>query len=72
MNFTDGLKATGKIVQATPQSFFDALNRVFRFSLDVCALPENAKCKQFYTPKEDGLNCEWGGWYGATLHMVGR
>lgn len=61
MVFTDGLKSTGKIVQETPQDFFDKLNRIYRFNLDVCALPENAKCKQFYTPKENGLNCEWGG-----------
>ena len=28
----------------TPQDFFDELNREFHFNLDVCALPENAKC----------------------------
>lgn len=27
----------------TPQSFFDQLNREFRFTLDVCALPQNAE-----------------------------
>lgn len=27
----------------TPQDFFDELNREFGFSLDVCALPGNAK-----------------------------
>ena len=66
MKFTNGLTATGKIVQATPQDFFDWLNSIFRFDLDVCALPENAKCKHFYTPEDDGLRQPWGGAYGAT------
>ena len=61
MDMTSGLTSTGNIVQATPQEFFDKLNRIYRFSLDVCAIPENAKCKRFYTPAEDGLSCEWGG-----------
>ena len=61
MNFTEGLKATGSIVQETPQSFFDWLNSVFRFDLDVCALPENAKCEKYYTPEMDGLKNDWVG-----------
>jgi site-specific DNA-methyltransferase (adenine-specific) len=46
---------------ATPQAFFDELNREFRFTLDACALPENAKCKLYFTPDEDGLIQEWNG-----------
>lgn len=46
---------------ATPQAFFDKLNKEFDFTLDVCALPENAKCKNYYTPKEDGLSRPWTG-----------
>lgn len=61
MNFTEGLKATGSIVQETPQSFFDWLNGIFRFDLDVCALPENAKCEKYYTPEMDGLKNDWVG-----------
>ena len=45
----------------TPQDFFDNLNEEFRFQTDVCALPENAKCKHFYTPEQDGLVQEWSG-----------
>ena len=33
-------------VLATPQDFFDRVNKVFKFNLDVCALPENAKCER--------------------------
>lgn len=46
---------------ATPQDFFDKLNREFRFNLDPCATTENAKCKKFYTEKEDGLSKSWKG-----------
>jgi phage N-6-adenine-methyltransferase len=45
----------------TPQDFFDKLNEEFNFQTDVCALPENAKCKHFYTPEQDGLSQEWSG-----------
>ena len=45
----------------TPQDFFNDLNNEFRFQLDVCALPENAKCERFFTPENDGLIQEWSG-----------
>lgn len=45
----------------TPQDFFDKLNAEFHFDLDVCALPENAKCKRYYTPELDGLSQPWEG-----------
>jgi phage N-6-adenine-methyltransferase len=45
----------------TPQWFFDELNREFAFNLDVCALPENAKCPRYFTPEVDGLSREWTG-----------
>lgn len=46
---------------ATPQLFFDELDREFGFTLDVCAIPENAKCKHFFSPYMDGLKQEWQG-----------
>jgi len=45
----------------TPQDFFDKYNAVHGFDLDVCALPENAKCKKYFTPEMDGLKQEWTG-----------
>lgn len=45
----------------TPQDFFDCMNEEFHFDLDVCALPENAKCKRYYTPDENGLLQPWNG-----------
>jgi phage N-6-adenine-methyltransferase len=44
---------------ATPQAFFDQLHAEFGFTLDVCALPENAKCRRYVTPCEDGLAQDW-------------
>lgn len=32
---------------ATPQDFFDKLDREFGFTLDVCATDENAKCADY-------------------------
>lgn len=45
----------------TPQDFFDEMDREFCFTLDACAIPENAKCERFYTPDMDGLSQKWGG-----------
>ena len=45
----------------TPQWLFDLLNKEFKFTLDVCALPENTKCKRYYTPDDDALQQEWKG-----------
>jgi len=44
---------------ATPQLFFDELNKEFNFTLDVCATKENTKCKKFYTIEDDGLSKSW-------------
>lgn len=41
---------------ATPQDFFDALDAEFHFTLDACAVKENAKCEAYYTPEQDGLD----------------
>jgi phage N-6-adenine-methyltransferase len=48
-------------VWATPVDFFRLLDSEFSFTLDVCALPDNAKCARFFTPAEDGLAQEWQG-----------
>lgn len=45
----------------TPQYLFDELNKEFGFTLDVCALPVNAKCPRFFTPEENGLQQNWVG-----------
>lgn len=44
---------------STPQDFFDKLNAMFDFELDVCASVNNAKCKRFFTKEDNGLIQEW-------------
>lgn len=46
---------------STPQDLFDDLNHLYHFTLDVCAIADNAKCKVFFSPLEDGLNQNWFG-----------
>jgi phage N-6-adenine-methyltransferase len=46
---------------STPQDFYDELNKEFGFTLDPCAIPENAKCNKFYTKEDDGLAQDWSG-----------
>lgn len=48
-------------VWETPQNLFDKLNEEYKFTLDVCALPKNAKCDKYYTPEIDGLVQDWEG-----------
>jgi site-specific DNA-methyltransferase (adenine-specific) len=48
-------------VWSTPQTFFNMLNKEFHFTLDPCALSENAKCSNFFTPQDDGLIQDWSG-----------
>lgn len=58
---------------ATPLEFFRQMDAEFGFTLDVCATPDNAKCRRFYTREVDGLSQPWDGvvWmnppYGAAI-----
>lgn len=59
---------------ATPQDFFDELNKEFNFNLDPCADELNHKCDKYFTEEQDGLKQEWGGYtifcnppYGSVL-----
>jgi site-specific DNA-methyltransferase (adenine-specific) len=44
----------------TPVAFFRKLDRRYRFTLDPCATPENAKCPVYFTKEDDGLKQDWG------------
>ena len=54
-----GLMTSNTDSWETPQGVFDKLNTEFGFTLDVCATPENAKCKRFFTKDTDGLKQTW-------------
>lgn len=56
---------------ATPQEFYDELDKEFHFTLDPCSTEENHKCEKFFTKKENGLVQNWGGReYSVILLMV--
>lgn len=48
---------------ATPQDFFNNLNREFNFDLDPCADRFNHKCDTYFTREDNGLLQDWGGAY---------
>lgn len=55
------LYSSASVEWETPQDLFDRLNAKYHFTLDVCATPENAKCKMFFTKEDDGLARKWTG-----------
>ena len=46
---------------ATPMDFFKRYDNLYGFELDVCADDENAKCKKYFTKRDDGLSKDWSG-----------
>jgi phage N-6-adenine-methyltransferase len=56
------LYSSASDLYSSPPDLFRELDRRFGpLTLDVCALPENAKCPNFYTPEQDGLKQPWTG-----------
>jgi hypothetical protein len=43
----------------SPQALFAFLDRFFDFDCDVCASPQTAKCRNFWTKDADGLKQAW-------------
>ena len=43
----------------TPENWFNYLNLEFKFTLDPCCVAETAKCKNYFTPDDDGLAKSW-------------
>jgi site-specific DNA-methyltransferase (adenine-specific) len=56
-----GLFSSASDEWETPQEFFDAVDAVFHFTLNVCATHANAKCRHYYTKEDDGLSRSWRG-----------
>lgn len=61
MTLSAAMVSSRSSVWETPQELFTALDREFAFTLDVCALPHNAKCSSYFTPDDDGLAQPWAG-----------
>lgn len=58
---TDVMFSSNTDQWATPQSFFDELNKEFKFTLDPCADENNHKCDKYFTKEQNGLKQDWGG-----------
>jgi phage N-6-adenine-methyltransferase len=56
-----GMMSSATPEWATPAEVFAPLNAEFGFTIDVCAVPENAKCDRFFTPEQNGLAQKWTG-----------
>lgn len=46
---------------ATPQDYFDTIDKEFHFTLDPCADENNHKTPKYYTKKDNGLTKDWSG-----------
>lgn len=57
----DALFSSTTDMWETPKDLFDKLDEEFKFQTDVCAIKQNAKCKRFYTPEQNGLKQIWTG-----------
>ena len=54
-------QSSAETVWSTPLWLYNLLDKEFGFETDVCATPENAKCKRFFTKETDGLSQDWDG-----------
>lgn len=54
------LLSSVKTTWGTPINFFEKVQAEHQLTLDVCALPNNAKLPRFFTPEMDGLSQDWG------------
>ena len=43
----------------TPVSFYQKLDKMFKFTLDPCSTELNRRCVRHYTKEEDGLSKSW-------------
>jgi site-specific DNA-methyltransferase (adenine-specific) len=57
----EALLSSQNMCWCTPKDLFERLNIEFGFTLDAAASEASAKCRKFYTNKEDGLLQDWGG-----------
>ena len=51
--------ASDDMAWETPENWFNYLNLEFKFTLDPCCVAETAKCKNYFTPDDDGLAKSW-------------
>lgn len=61
MPINKGMMSSNSSEWATPQGFFDELNKEFNFTLDPCCTSHNKKCTKYYTKLDNGLTKDWSG-----------
>jgi site-specific DNA-methyltransferase (adenine-specific) len=54
-------KAKARQEAGTPRPLFAVLHSEYGFTVDVCALPHNAKLPVYLTPEDDSLSASWAG-----------
>lgn len=52
--------SSGNDLWATPMELYRKLDAKYHFTLDPCCTVETAKCAKYFTPKENGLEQDWG------------
>lgn len=55
----DKVFSTGKDTWGTPLWLYDLRNDIHKFTIDLAASPENAKCVRYYTEEDDSLQQSW-------------
>src|ERR1700693_3307925 len=45
----------------TPDYLFKYFDKIYKFNLDPCCTPQNAKCWPYYTKEDSGLFKSWAG-----------
>jgi site-specific DNA-methyltransferase (adenine-specific) len=59
-----------------PAALFDFLDGLFHFDVDVCASPQNAKCRKFFSKDQNGLAQPWLAgrtyWMNAPYSQAGK
>ena len=65
---------TGRQDWETPDELFGPLNDEFKFTLDVCADANNAKCSKFFTLSDDAFKQQWTGvcWMNPPFGTLGK
>lgn len=56
------LLSSNNLSWCTPPELFKELDQEFHFDLDPAATDKSAKCAKYYTPADDGLKKDWGGY----------
>lgn len=64
------LLSSEKMDWCTPQDFYEELDAEFNFDLDPAATHKSAKCRNYFTPDEDGLSQEWGVTEYFAIHLM--